>query len=183
MEAVAANADKDDDEEEKTQQAATKMRDICMSLIEKSHKSYVSDIKFIPKGIRVDRKRGNDGKHVHCVTCADDGIFNIWDIRNIDLAELESLRERKKPTAWVPFLSITVFRPDGSGEMGFSRILFECDQTVNTFWAASDEGEMALIDWTVKPEKGPDGQETKPAEFIIKCYESERNTRPVVALE
>ena len=42
---------------------------------------------------------------------------------------------------------------------------------------------MALIDWTVRPEKGPDGQETKPAEFIIKCYESERNTRPVVALE
>lgn len=115
----------ENEEDEKTQQAATKMKEIVMSAIEKSHKSYVADIKFIPKDIRVDRKRHNDGKHVHCITCSDDGVFNIWDIRNIDLAELESLRERRKSTAWYPFLSINVMRTDGSGEIGFSRILFE----------------------------------------------------------
>ena len=65
--------------------------------------------------------------------------------------------------------------------MGFSRILFENGQTTPTFWAASDEGEMALIDWTIRPEKG-EGNEQKPAEYIQWELNSERNCRPCLAL-
>lgn len=83
----------------------------------------------------------------------------------------------------MPFLTINVFRTDGSGEMGFSRILFEKNQQSCSFWAASDEGELALIDWTVRPEKGADGSESRPAEFIQFEYTTERNMRPVLALE
>jgi hypothetical protein len=40
---------------------------------------------------------------------------------------------------------------------------------------------LALIDWTIRPEKG-EGNENKPAEYIQREYESERNCRPVLAL-
>lgn len=46
---------------------------------------------------------------------------------------------------------ITLFRPDGSGDLGLSRILLYPRQTTTTFWAASDEGDLALVDWSVKP--------------------------------
>lgn len=35
--------------------------------------------------------------------------------------------------------------------MGLSRILFHPKQTTTTFWAASDEGDLLFIDWSVKP--------------------------------
>lgn len=72
------------------------MKEITTSHVEKSHKSFVSDIKFIPKDIRVDRRRPNDGKFAHCITCSEDGVFNIWDVRNLDLAELDALRKKGK---------------------------------------------------------------------------------------
>ena len=114
-----------------------------MSYIDKSHKSFVADIKFIPGTIKPDRKNPNEGKSYHCITCSEDGMFHIWDTRNIDLAELKALQAKNKPTFWLPIISIQVFRTDGSGEMGFSRILFEENQTLPVFWAASDEGELA----------------------------------------
>lgn len=136
-----------------------------MSQIEKSHKSFVADIKFIPGGIKPDRKHPNNGQSFHCITCAEDGLFNIWDTRNITLEEINLLKSKGKPPIWLPTITINVFRQDGSGEMGFSRILFEENQTTPTFWAASDEGELALIDWTIRPEKG-EGNDNKPAEYI-----------------
>ena len=174
-----ASAQNGEEKEGGSQQAAKKMKEIVMSLIEKSHKSFVADIKFIPGSIRPDRKNPNEGKSFHFITCAEDGLFNIWDTRNIELSELKIMKEKGKP--WVPIISITVFRQDGSGEMGFSRILFEPNQTTPTFWAASDEGELALIDWTIRPEKG-EGNESKPAEYIQREYNTERNCRPCLAL-
>lgn len=164
-----------------SQQAATKMKEIVMSLIEKSHKSFVADIKFIPGKIRPDRKSPNDGHSFHCITCAEDGIFNIWDTRQIELEELKIIKNKGKQPAWIPVISINVFRRDGSGEMGFSKILFEPDQSTPTFWAASDEGELAYIDWSIRPEKG-EGNDSKPAEYIQLEYYSERNCRPTLAL-
>lgn len=55
-----------------------------MSNIDKSHKSYVSDIKFVPGGVKVDRKNPNEGKSYHFVSCSEDGQVNIWDTRVID---------------------------------------------------------------------------------------------------
>ena len=81
----------DTEKEGGSQQAATKMKEIVMSLIEKSHKSFVADIKFIPGTIKPDRKNPNEGKSFHCITCSEDGQFNIWDTRNIDIAELKAL--------------------------------------------------------------------------------------------
>jgi hypothetical protein len=55
---------------------------------------------------------------------------------------------------WKPFLQINLFRPDGSGELGVSRVLLMPKQTTPTFWAASDEGDLVLVDWSIKPPAG-----------------------------
>lgn len=56
-----------------------------MSNIDKSHKAYVSDIKFVPGTVKVDRKSPNEGKSYHFISIAEDGIVNIWDTRNIEI--------------------------------------------------------------------------------------------------
>lgn len=97
-----------------------------MSNIDRSHKNYVADIKFVPGNVKVDRKAPNDGKSYHFISCSEDGVVNIWDTRNIDINELKSLAARGKAVAWVPFLSINLTRAEGS-ELGLSRILFSAD--------------------------------------------------------
>ena len=66
--------------------------------------------------------------------------------------------------------------------MGLSRILFETQNlTTPNFWAASDEGDLVLIDWSIKPASlDSDG---KSPEFVRQTYDSERNYRPVWSLE
>ena len=77
-------------------------------------------------------------------------------------------------------MTINIFRAEG-GELGLSRILFEENQTTPTFWGASDEGELALIDWSIRPIKS--GEHEQKAEYVQRIFESERNSRPVLALE
>lgn len=90
-----------------SQQAATKMKEIVMSLIEKSHKSFVADIKFIPANITKDRKVKQEGKQWHCITCAEDGQFHIWDTRQIELEELKKIKAKgKQQPSWIPVVSI-----------------------------------------------------------------------------
>lgn len=134
-----------------------------MSNIDKSHKSYVADIKFVPGAVKVDRKAPNEGKSYHFVSCSEDGVVNIWDTRNIDIQELKALAAKGKMQGWVPYLTINVFRQEG-GELGLSRILFDKDQTTPTFWAASDEGELTLIDWSIRPIVS--GEDQRPAEYV-----------------
>ena len=126
------------------------MRELIMSAIDKSHKNYVADIKFVPGTVKVDRKADNQGKSYHFVSCSEDGQVNIWDTRNIEISELKLLASKGKAVSWTPFLSITLLRSEG-GELGLSRILFETGQTAPTFWGASDEGELCLVDWSVRP--------------------------------
>lgn len=121
-----------------------------MSNIEKSHKSFVADIKFVPGTVKVDRKAPNDGKSFHFVSCSEDGIVGVWDTRQIELKELNLLKSKNKGVNWVPTISINLLRSEG-GELGLSRLLFEEGQTTPTFWGASDEGELCLVDWSIRP--------------------------------
>jgi len=61
------------------------MKELMLSAIEKSHKNYVADIKFVPGSVKVDRKMPNEGCSYHFVSCSEDGMVNIWDTRNIEL--------------------------------------------------------------------------------------------------
>ena len=117
-----------DEEEDKTQQVAVKLKQLVLSNVEKSHRSYVSDIQFIPGGVKVDKKHPNDGNSVHFLSCSEDGICLIWDTRAIDKSAMREAREKAKNQKydyeWIPWLAINLFRQDGSGEVGLSRVLF-----------------------------------------------------------
>jgi len=65
-------------------------------------------------------------------------------------------------------------------------VLLQPKQTSSTFYAASDEGDLVLVDWSVKPPPGAGGnaeEAAKFAEYVKKIYDCERNYRPIVALE
>lgn len=79
-------------------------------------------------------------------------------------------------------MKLDLFKQDGSGELGLSRILLQKDQATPTFWAASDEGDLVLVDWSVKPvSTGDDGP--KFAEYVRFTYDSQKEHRPALALE
>jgi hypothetical protein len=53
--------------------------------------------------------------------------------------------------------------------MGLTRMLFDPKQITPTFFAASDEGDLVLVDWSIKPPsiQGVSAEEAaKNAEYI-----------------
>ena len=103
------------------------------------------------------------------------------------------LEQSNKPIKpWQPFKMIQLFRPDGSPDLGISRILFESNsyyknaEKTTTFWAGSFEGELLQIDWDVKVAKEEaQAEDGKPhrVENVIKYFEGEMNWRPVLAID
>jgi dynein intermediate chain 3, axonemal len=63
-----------------------------------------------------------------------------------------------------------------------SRVLLTPNQTGSTFWGATEDGDLCLIDWSVKPAGGGDDG-PKFAEYVKFTYESEKEYRPALALE
>ena len=150
---------------------------MSQSSIIASHKCYVSDLQFIPPTVKVDKKQPSNGKYTHFISVSEDGAVNIWDTRGVEKEALKATPDY----IWKPYLRLDIFKADG-GELGLSRILLKKDQTTPTFWAVSDEGELVLIDWSVKPVgSGDDGP--KFAEYVKRTYDSEKENRPALALE
>ena len=138
-----------DDEEDKTQQSIIKLKQLALSSIVMSHRNFVSDIQFIPSSVKVDRKNpGPDGKITHFLSSSEDGLVCIWDSRLVEKDAIRNIPD----FIWKPMQQITLFRPDGSGDLGLARVLLYPRQGTTTFWAASDEGDLALVDWSVKPQ-------------------------------
>jgi WD40 repeat protein len=108
---------------------------------------HVNDIQFVPPNFNVDRRNPSDGKTTHFLSCSEDGSVNIWDTRSATQQVLQKTPE----ATWNPYLQINLFRSDGSGEMGLTRLLFDPKQQMPTFLAASDEGDLVLVDWSIKP--------------------------------
>jgi WD40 repeat protein len=111
------------DDENKSQTSIT-MKHMCQSSIIASHKNFVSDIQFIPPNVKVDKKWPSNGKITHFISVSEDGIVNIWDTRPV---EKEVLQESKYDYIWKPYLRLDLFKQDGSGELGISRILLHKD--------------------------------------------------------
>lgn len=144
-------------------------------MIISSHRTHVNDIKFVPKGVKVDKKRpAEHGEVTHFVSCAEDGNVMIWDSRPV-------FKEHRKSNAeemyWKPYVTIPLYKADGTGEQGLSRILFNRNTTNPHFWAGSDEGDLIFVDWSKRP-TGKEEDQSKRADFMI-TRESQRNYRPV----
>lgn len=126
--------------------------------------------------MRVDKRTGVDGKQMFFMTCSEDGFVHIWDTRSVTV---EELAKNIKRFEWVPFLSVNIYKQDGTGELGLSKILFKSNQETPTFYAASDEGDLLLIDWSIKPV----GEDTKIAENVRMTRDSEKSYRPTLVLQ
>ena len=127
----------------------------------------------------MDKRTPSEGKHTHLISVSEDGIVNIWDTRAV---EKEQVINSPVEIQWRPFLRLDLFKQDGSGELGLSRILLQAGQTKPEFWAVSDEGDLVLIDWSIKPVQTSDDA-PKIAEYVRMTYESEKEYRPGLALE
>jgi dynein intermediate chain 3, axonemal len=147
-----------------------------LSNIERSHKNFVSDVQFVPKNVKVDKRSALDGKQHFFMSCSEDGFIHIWDTRPVTVEELSKNIKRFE---WQPYLSVNLYRQDGSGEVGLSKILFQANQEVPHFYGSSDEGDLMLIDWSIKPI----GEDQKIAENVRRTWDSEKNQRPTLALE
>jgi len=102
-----AESKSEDEEEDNAQQSAITMKSLIMSQIEKSHKSYVADIVFVPGGVKVDRKSDNKGKSEHFLSCSEDGFVSIWDSRHVRKEVLKETEVKKKQQViWLPYLTI-----------------------------------------------------------------------------
>ena len=165
-------------EDDDKSQTIIKMKHLCQSSIIASHKNFVGDIAFIPPTINVDKRNPSGGKHTHFISISEDGIVNLWDTRPVDKEALKLAPEY----IWKPYLKLDLFKQDGSGELGLSRILLQANQTTPTFWAASDEGDLVLVDWSVKPISTGDDQ-PKFAEYVKFTYDSMKEGRPALSLE
>ena len=164
------------------QQTIVKLRQLALSSIVQSHKNFVADIKFIPSGVKVDRKNPPpDGRSPHFLSVAEDGLVCIWDSRPVEKEVLRNINAQDY--IWKPYLQINLIRQDGSGELGLSRILFHPKQQTTTFWGASDEGDLLSIDWSVKPPPGATEEQAKFAEYVKQTYDCDRCYRPALALE
>lgn len=61
-----------------------KYKPLTISSIVHAHKNYVSDIAFVPPGVKVDRKQTVEGKITHFLSVSEDGFLLIWDTRPVD---------------------------------------------------------------------------------------------------
>lgn len=170
--------DEEDDGQDKTTQSVTQLKQACISMVAYSHKTHVNDIKFVPRNVKVDKKRPSEGEITHFVSCAEDGNVLIWDSRTVFK---ENRKSNPEEIHWKPFLTIPLYKIDGTGEQGLSKILFDPKTSDPHFWAGSDEGDLIFVDWSKRP-TGKEEDQSKKADFMI-TRESQRNYRAVRALE
>lgn len=163
---------------DKSSQSIVSMKYVIISNIMFSHKSHVNDIKFVPRGIKVDKKKPSEGEITHFISCAEDGFILIWDTRPV-------LRENRKGTSedvyWKPQITIPLYKADGTGEQGLSCILFDRTSLLPQFWAGSDEGDLIFIDWSKRP-TGKEDDNSKMQDFM-QTRDNQRNYRKISAIE
>jgi hypothetical protein len=74
---------------------------------------------FVPGTIDVDKRNKSEGKCTHFLSVSEDGVVNIWDTRPVEKDYLKKSNE----FVWRPFLRLDIFKQDGTGELGLSRLL------------------------------------------------------------
>ena len=97
------------------------MKSLTSSFHVVSHKNFVSDIQFIPPGVKVDKRNPSNGKYSHMISISEDAAVNIWDCRQVEKDALKA----NEGLMWKPFMKIDTFKMDGSGELGLIRLILQ----------------------------------------------------------
>lgn len=104
------NEDEDDskkinDKEEDTN-TVQKFKHAIFSSIKNNHKAAINDLKWVPKGVKVDRKQPVDGNIYFMATCSEDGMICIWDIKQAAKEVRFKNQMDGKDTIWEPLIKI-----------------------------------------------------------------------------
>jgi len=111
-------------------------------------------------------------------TISEDGQILIWDIRFGDKDPRKNTTESGLSIPWRGMHGIQLFRPEGGGKMGGSHICFQRGQKSTAFAGSSDEGELFLVDLSLKAEDS-----SSQSAMVTKIWQYERSYRPTVALD
>eukprot|EP00357_Protocruzia_adherens_P017227 CAMPEP_0114985762 /NCGR_PEP_ID=MMETSP0216-20121206/8050_1 /TAXON_ID=223996 /ORGANISM="Protocruzia adherens, Strain Boccale" /LENGTH=739 /DNA_ID=CAMNT_0002348121 /DNA_START=37 /DNA_END=2256 /DNA_ORIENTATION=+ len=147
-----------------------------LSPIAESHKSAVVSLQWMPEKMELKAKGQITQKQSkstrNFLSLSQDGTIHFWDIRHQEKGASEA-------TMKSIFAVAGMMRKDGTGDMGGSHLLFEKEQFGPTFRMATDQGEVCLIDWSVR---GTADENSRP-EFIKELYDNERSYRPVIGFQ
>lgn len=117
------------------------------------------------------------GDYNQFTTISEDGQILIWDLR-FGEKDPKKNSEYALTVAWKAMFGLQLFRPEGGGKMGGSQICFQKGQKNSIFAGSSDEGELFLIDFSVKT-----NEESTKSDMVTKIWQYERSYRPTVALD
>lgn len=93
------------DKEEDTN-TVQKFKHAVFSSIKNNHKAAINDLKWVPKGVKVDRKQAPDGNIYYFATCSEDGMMCIWDIKHVAKEVRFKNQMDGKDTIWEPLIKI-----------------------------------------------------------------------------
>jgi len=109
-------------------------------------------MKWLPKKVRISKrdKEANDEAFTHLVTASEDGQVIFWDTRQM------TREKRLTVKNWniEPCFKIQLLRFDGTGDMGITRLLFDYESDSSFVHCTTDEGDICLVDWAVRPPGG-----------------------------
>lgn len=149
------------------QQRAAQTGPVKCSMIswtDRSHGRAVTDLVWLSKSHEVNRKgdlipvTDNVGHSSQLISVCGDGLLYFWDLRaRNDTKPTQSAgpfskasEEESKEMKWVPLVTISLNRPEASGLIQ-AQIIFHNQQETTNLIAATEDGELAVVDWAAKP--------------------------------
>mmetsp|Transcript_3748 Transcript_3748/g.9465 ORF Transcript_3748/g.9465 Transcript_3748/m.9465 type:complete len:857 (+) Transcript_3748:102-2672(+) len=158
----------------------------ALSAIEYSHKRGITDIQWLPQrhemtsGCRMRMEEGTGAwQSWQCCTIASDGQVLFWDVRSArketylsasgvskkenrrhptdkEATEAAELALKKDEILWVPLARLDLKKLDGSGDLS-CMFLELCGIPYGAkFYAATEEGELAMVELAHVPTGGAD---------------------------
>eukprot|EP00825_Cyclidium_porcatum_P013489 TRINITY_DN1710_c0_g1_i3.p1 TRINITY_DN1710_c0_g1~~TRINITY_DN1710_c0_g1_i3.p1 ORF type:complete len:391 (-),score=72.50 TRINITY_DN1710_c0_g1_i3:242-1414(-) len=149
-----------------------------------SHKNPVLCMQWIPTGIEVDKKQvhhvinPNHGQQYQFASISCDGQVLIWDTRFFEPKDKGKQQFDIQHYMWRAIYGIQLYRPNGGGQMGGAQLSFRKSQKTPTLVGTSDEGELFIVDWTIRPT-----EENPNSDLVTKIWQNQRNYRPCVGLD
>ena len=143
-----------------------------------SHKNAILCLKWLPNSIEIDRKNfynlitNTSGANNQFATISEDGQVLIWDIR---FGEKDPRKNPDVQITWRAIYGMQLYRPEGGGIMGGNMISFFKNQKTPTYVGTSDEGELFILDWCMRP-----SEDMAKSDMVTHIWQQERNFRPAV---
>lgn len=69
----------------------------------------MNDLKWVPKGVKAEKKQVIDGSINYFATCSEDGVICFWDIKTVAKEVRYKNTSEGKDTPWEPLIKIQLY--------------------------------------------------------------------------